>query len=76
MNRTKDTIDLAYEELERAIAEAEGYQSDDLSEAEAVGRLLEEMLGFYLSFFLLSRSCCRINTTGRDNAKSLGYSTL
>ena len=43
MNRTKDTIDLAYEELERAIAEAEGYQSDELSEAEAVGKLLEEM---------------------------------
>ena len=44
MNRTKDTIDLAYEELERAIAEAEGYQSDELSEAEAVGVLLEEKL--------------------------------
>ncbi|CAF3547837.1 unnamed protein product, partial [Rotaria sp. Silwood2] len=36
MNRTKDTIDLAYEELERAIAEARGYESDELSESEAV----------------------------------------
>ena len=44
MNRTKDTIDLAYEELERAIAEARGYESDELSESEAVGMLLEEML--------------------------------
>ena len=50
MNRSKDTLDLAFEEFERAIADAKGEPYTELSQSKAVGMLIEMLLDFDFSF--------------------------
>ena len=50
MNRSKDTLDLAFEELERAMADAKGEPYTELSQSKAVGMLIEMMLDFNFTF--------------------------
>ena len=50
MNRSKDTIDLALEELERASVDAKGEPYIELSQSKAVGMLIGMMLDSNFSF--------------------------